>query len=179
MSAEKVNEQIGDIVDQEEKGTKKKVIVISTVVTVCVAGIIILLLLLGKSPEEFNVVVTPEDVEDAIRKLNESEFVPIGSYEVVMNTDWNFPDGSSASDNAHVENCINNQSTVYFTIELADGTKVYTSPYLEVGQYIENIKLDQPLTAGTYDTVLTYHLVDSEHKETSHVSVSVTLTIQK
>ena len=181
MSAEKANEQIGSPGDTEKKNNTKKVIVISGVVIVCIGAIIVLLLLLGKTPDdEFNTVVTKENVQDAIRQLNEKDVVPIGSYEVVMNTDWVFPDGSSPSTNAYVENCINNQSTVFFTIEHAggDGTVIYTSPYLKVGDHIEDIKLDNDLAAGTYDTVLTYHLVDDEYQEISHVSVSVTITVQ-
>jgi hypothetical protein len=124
-------------------------------------------------------VVTPDNVEEVIAELDQAEITPVGSYEVVMNTDWVFPDSSSASSNAYVENSVENQNTVYFTIMLANATTpIYESPLIPVGSHMEDINLDTELDAGTYDAVMTYHMMDDDNNETSSVSVSMTITIE-
>lgn len=181
MSVEKANEQINSSNSTPGgKSNTKIVVIIASVVLICVIIGVILFMVLGKDSTEFNTVVTPDNVEEAIKQLKEEDFTPVGSYEVVMNTEWTFPDSASASTDAYVENCVNNQNTVFFTIAM-DGKEdaIYTSPDLEVGSHLENIKLDEKLDAGVHDAVLTYHLVDDNHEEISHVSVSITLTIEK
>lgn len=175
---------------QPNSSTKKKIAPVHIILTVAIVVIlvfagIIVYLLFGKDAEPDKAknqgqVITPENVEKVIEDMQEEEITPPGKYEVTMTQDWIFPDGKSPSTNAYVANSENNTSMVYFTIALADdGREIYTSPYLEVGAAINDITLDTDLDAGSYDTVLTYHLVDHEFEEMSTVSLTLKLTIQK
>lgn len=113
-------------------------------------------------------------VEEMKRKAEE------GRYEVKMSVNWTFPDGESVSEDAYVANTDVNTHPVYFDVTLEDGTVVYTSPLIPVGSAVDGIKLDQPLDAGTYSTVCTYHLLQSEEDTTeiSTVSVVVRITVK-
>lgn len=185
MSKEKANERInGRIAYAEEPGKSHTFpIVVAVVVIIAVLIGIICFLALRKEPEqesrEYNRVVTPDNIEEIISQLDASDYTPVGSYEVLMNTNWVFPDAASPSTNAYVENSINNRNTVFFTIALKSDrdTNIYDSPFLAPGSYMEAIQLDTELPEGRYDAVLTYHLVDESEKEISHVSVSITLAI--
>lgn len=185
MSKEKANERINNRMTPVDEPRKPHTVllILGGIVVVAVLVGIICYLALRKEPEQeprdYNRVVTPENVEEIISQLDAEEHTPIGSYEVIMNTDWVFPDGASPSDNAYVENSVNNQNTVFFTIALETDkeTDIYDSPFIEPGSYMEDIQLDVELPAGRYNAVLTYHLVDEQEKEISHVSVNVTLTI--
>jgi len=184
MSTEKSNERISrrDLTPEGRKKSHTGIIIAVAVLAVCLLGGGIIYLLFGKGEVEkqYNAVVTPDNVDEILAKMEEEEVTPPGSYEVKMNTMWEFPDGNSASSNAYVENVVENQNTVFFTIALSDGSnkEVYKSPYIAPGSHLENLKLDDALDAGTYNAVLTYHLVDDDYKETSSVSVKVTLTIK-
>lgn len=185
MSREKANERINSRMTPTEEARKPHtiILIVGVIVVVAVLVGVICYLALRKEPEQesrnYNTVVTPENVEEIISQLDEAEYTPVGSYEVMMNTDWVFPDGTSPATNAYVENSVNNRNTVYFTIALETDreTDIYDSPFIEPGSYIEEIVLDVDLPAGTYDAVLTYHLVDEQETEISHVSVSITLTV--
>jgi predicted metalloprotease len=131
-----------------------------------------------ESAPKRNVVVTPDNVEETISQLEESEHVAPGSYEVTMNTTWNFKDGESASDNAYVANSVNNTNDVYFDITLADTEEtIYSSPVIPIGSHLEDITLDKVLEDGTYDCVVTYTLVDEEQNPLSTVRISLTIVI--
>jgi hypothetical protein len=132
----------------------------------------------GAETPKRNVVVTPDNVEEVIQALEESDYVAPGSYEVTMNTTWNFKDGLSASDNAYVENSVSNTNDVYFDITLADTDEnIYSSPVIPIGSHLEDITLDKELEDGTYDCVITYTLVDEEQNPLSTVRVSLTIVI--
>jgi hypothetical protein len=131
-----------------------------------------------ESEPKRNVVVTPDNVEETIDQLEESELASSGSYIVSMTNSWHFTDGSSASDDAYVENAVENTSDVYFDITLADsGETIYSSPVLPVGSHLANITLDSVLEDGVYDCVLTYTKVDENQNPQGSVSVSLTITI--
>ena len=177
MSKDKASQRINGSTPSRTK--RRPVILVLIAAVVLVVGGVLLFSVLGEKNKS-NVVVTPDNVQDMIAGLNENERVPIGSFEVNMNTTWTFPDSHSASTDAYIGNSINNQSTVYFTIALKGSEEdFYTSPYIPVGSKMENITLDCDLAAGTYDTVLTYHLVDSEYQEISYVSVALEIIIEK
>lgn len=184
MSREKVNERI-NIQSSSTAGKRSQagLIIAFALIAVCAVAGIILFVVFGKDANatKYNRVVTPDNVDEILDSLANSQMTPIGSYETTMNSSWTFPDGESASPNAYVENSVNNRSTVYFTIVLEEDQSktIYTSPDIPVGSHLENIKLDTPLEAGVYDTILTYHLVDDDHKETSMVSLKLTITVQK
>ena len=182
MSKEKassrINNRINGSAAPKKKSSPVMILLPLLIVAVVVGGVIFVLS--GKEPEAKNVVVTPENVEEVIKEMQEEDKTPAGSYEVAMTTEWHFPDGSSAAKDAYVENAVTNTNTVYFTIALANSTEeIYKSPFIEVGSYLTNIALDTPLSRGTYDAVLTYHLVDDSNKDLSEVSVAVTLIIEQ
>lgn len=187
MSRQKANEQIGNRMmpaHGKEKRGKKAIIIAVSVCGVVLLIAILFFLFSEASPfsnnrsTHGNTVVTPENVEQIAAMLAESEAIPPGSYEVSMNMDWTFRDGASVSSDAYVENAIGNTNTVYFVLSLkADATQIYESPYLAPGSYINDIKLDVKLPAGTYDVVMTYHLVDSDYNNISRVSVGLEITI--
>lgn len=183
MSKEKVNERISrrDLMPETERKSHTGIIIVVALLATCLLGGVVVYLFFGKKIDEsqYNVVITSDNIDEIIDQMENEEYIPRGSYEVRMNTKWEFPNGSSASSNAYVANVIENQSTVFFTIVLSDdkSREVYKSPYMAPGSHLENIKLDDILDAGTYQGVLTYHLVDDDYKETGTVSVKVTLTI--
>lgn len=184
MSKEKANERINSRVAPTAAARKPYIFLcVLVIIVVAVLVGIICYLMLGKEAEQdtrsYNKVVTPDNVEEIISQLDEQEYAPIGSYEVKMNTKWVFPDGASPSSNAYVENSVNNRNTVYFTIALeADPeTDIYDSPFIEPGSYMESVQLGSNLEAGTYEAILTYHLVDEQEEEIGQVSVGITLTV--
>lgn len=184
MSKEKANERINSRINPVSAKSRSHtgLIIAVSAVIICILVGTILYIVLGKdNTTQYNVVVTPDNVEQMINQLNKADYTPIGSYEVSMSTEWTFSDGKSASTNAYVENRITNQNNVFFTITPADDTsnEIYRSPYLAVGSHLKDIKLDKALSAGVHKCVLTYHLVDSNNNEMSSVSVSMTITIEK
>jgi len=177
----------------QEQGVSKKnrkgglvaVICISVVIIGVMAGIIVYLLNRdngnhvdeAKDPSR-GVVVNEDNVEEVLNNL--SEPTPPGMYEVVMNSTWTFPNGKEASTDAYVENSTRNTQPVYFDVKLQDtGENIFESPILPVGTHMnsEDIKLNKELSAGVYDCVLTYHLLDEEEKEMSTVKLTLTVRI--
>lgn len=129
------------------------------------------------------VLVKEENVNELVSELidNEDEVdkVAPGFYEVVMNSDWEFENGSVASKNAYVENSVANENAVYFDIIRSDTNEtVYESPILTVGMSINEIKLDTELSAGNYKCVCVYNLLDEEYEPVSTVSVALRITIK-
>lgn len=156
---------------------------------VCILIIAVLLcaviyLLAGRSEKEEtpkrNTVINPENVGEVVSQLSEdTETVPLGTYEVTMNSTWKFLNGTGASENAYVENATTNTNDVYFDIVRSDtGETIYESPILPVGSYLEDITLDKSLEAGTYDCVLIYHLVDENQKSISTVRIGLTIIVE-
>lgn len=185
MSKEKSRDRIPSQARPIKKKRSNKWIVVILIGLIVVVSLIVgitVISSLEKKPnaKEYNLVVTPENIEQAIANLEDDQYTPIGSYEVNMNSEWTFADGLSASDNAYVGNSMHNTNSVYFTVTTKnDNEVVLTSPVIPVGSHLENIKLDKELAAGKYDAVVKYFLLDAEGKEVSNVSVAVTITIQK
>lgn len=99
-----------------------------------------------------------------------------GAYQVTMNLTWVF-DGDSSD--AYVENSTNNTRTVYFDVFRADTNELlYSSPYIPVGEKLTGFALDTPLEPGSYEGLVTYHLVDGDHNELSSLSVTVGLEVK-
>lgn len=180
MSKSKATEQINAVMGQQKKSSNKKILlIIMAVVVICVA-LVLCYVFFWNDTKTYNQVVTEDNVDEIIAQLDDSERTPIGSYEVVMNTKWTFEDTNSSSSNAYVENSVNNQNTVYFTITPENDTDniVFTSPNIPVGGKLRNIKLEKPLKKGTHNMLLKYHLLDETEKETSFVTVKVKVTIK-
>lgn len=120
-------------------------------------------------------IITPNNVDDVLNETTKN--TSDAHYRTIMNVDWNFEDGSSASSDAYVENSTSNSRTVYFTVTLKNGEVVYTSPDIPLGSALQDIKLDKELSKGDYNATLTYHLIDDERNEVTTLSVAVTLHI--
>ena len=165
---------------------KKGLIMLGICGTIIIALLIaVIILLVNKNSDNVeedkrrNVVVNEQSAEDVMAGLDEQDVTSVGSYEVKMNSNWIFEDGSSASENAYVENVKNNTNPVYFDIARSDNNEtIYESPILPLGSHLEKIALDKPLEAGSYDCVCTYYLLDEENNPVSQVSVTVSITIR-
>lgn len=172
----------GNLNQEEKKGGKKTLsIVILVLIILVMAGVIAYLLMSRKPAEEErrNVVVTPDNVEEVIQQMEEEEYVAPGYYTVTMNFDWHFAAGDAVSEDAYVENAVENTNTVYLDLFLAEDEEnaIYKSPVIPVGSSLEDIALDTPLSAGTYDCVAVYHLVDDDQNTISTLRVTVTVTV--
>lgn len=156
---------------------------ICAIVIVILLGVVIYLLINRQKEDEpvnRNVVVNEENVEEVLNELEQREPVPPGYYEAIMNSTWNFASGDVPSDNAYVENAETNTNPVYFDVTLADTEEtIYESPILPVGSHLDEIKLDTSLPAGSYDCILTYHLLDEENRSISTLKLTVIVVINQ
>ncbi len=158
---------------------KKRLIIIGvSVVFLAMAAVIIYLLTrpadASNAKDDRATVVTQENADEV--KATMDNPVEDGYYQVVMNTEWTF---DSKTSNAYVENAKNNNRTVYFDVFRSDTNElVYSSPYIPVGEKIQGFLLDADLAPGSYDGLVTYHLVDDNHEEVSDLSVTVTFQVK-
>lgn len=167
--------------NEEVKGEKKKggKIVLAICVVVIAVLCVIIYLLLHKEDDKTkrNVVVNEDNVGQVLSEIGER--VPAGSYQVTMNSTWHFKSADASSEDAYVENSNANQNPVYFAITRSDTEElIFESPIIPVGSHLDNITLDSELSAGTYDCVLTYHLLDDEEETISTVRVGLTIVIE-
>jgi hypothetical protein len=112
--------------------------------------------------------------------MSEREFTEPGYYETSMTNVWHFANGEAISDDAYVANVANNTNDIYFDVVLADDESqvIYKSPVIPRGSNLEQIVLDTPLKAGTYDSVVIYHLIDENQKTVSTLRVGITVIIE-
>ena len=164
---------------ETNRGRKGGKIIIAVCILVIAAllGVVAYLLLDKKEePTRRNVVVNKENVGEVLEQLEAP--VPAGSYEVKMNSTWNFSSGDVPSENAYVDNAEANTNSVYFDVTRTDTDEtIFESPILPVGSYLDNITLDSNLPAGTYDCLVTYHLLDENDKSISTVKLTLTINI--
>lgn len=161
----------------------KIAIAVGVVVIIALLGVVIFLLVgRGKEePEKRNVVVTQDNVEEVVEDMINEDYIEPGYYEASMNTTWTFATGSDVSEDAYVANVEGNTNDVYFDVVLAEDEDqvIYKSPVLPRGSELDNIALDTPLDAGTYDCVCIYHLIDDEQKTISTVRVGITVIVNQ
>ncbi len=155
----------------------------AVIIAVLIGVIIFLLLSRNAEPEEEkrSVVITPENVEQVLEELTETqETVAPGYYTATMNTTWHFASGNEPSYDAVVENVEANTNDVYFDLVLeSDETKVlFKSPVIPRGGHLEGITLEEPLEAGSYDCVVIYHLIDDDQKTLSTLRIGLTVIIE-
>lgn len=168
-----MSKQNGNV--KQKKGGAIAIIICIVVIIVLIGAIIYLLLGKKETKTDRNVVVNENNVDEVLDQLEDP--VPGSTYEVTMNSTWNFPKGDGPSDNAYVENSEANTNAVYFDVIRTDTEEtIYESPILPVGAHIEDIVLDKVLPAGTYDCLMIYHLLDENEESIS--TVKLTLTIQ-
>lgn len=175
--------QVNGSSSRRTRGNGKSIVLIVSIVLAIIAIIVITTLLssgkeLGGKSNSYNLVVQPDNIEE-LKAANPVKVAP-GSYDVNMNSTWNFKNARSSSSNAYVSNMLSNTNTVRFTVTRNDtGSTIYESPYIPVGSSLSNIKLsDESLQEGTYPCVITYHLVDDEYKDISSVKINITVVIE-
>lgn len=164
-----------------EKKGKKIIIIGAAVVIVLLIAVIIFLLFRGQEEEEKrNVVVTRDNIEQVADEILNQEYIEPGYYSTSMSTTWHFSTGDAISEDAYVENREENTNDVYFDVFLAENEEeaIFKSPLLPRGSELNNIALDTKLSAGTYDGVVVYHLVDEEQNTISTLRVGVTIIIE-
>lgn len=103
---------------------------------------------------------------------------PTIPFQASMTTEWNFADGKSASENAFVANKEENNIPISFDVTLSTGENVYTSPVIPIGGRVDNITLSKELPAGSYDAIVTYHLLDENHKEVAKAQIQILINIK-
>jgi methyl coenzyme M reductase alpha subunit len=130
--------------------------------------------------EKRNVVVNNYNAEEFVEEMLNKEYVEPGYYNVSMNNVWHFADSSSSSEDAVVENKDVNTNDVYFDVFLAEDeeTPIIKSPVIPRGAEIDDITLDTPLAAGTYDCIMVYHLIDENQDTISTLRVGVTIIVE-
>lgn len=165
------------------QGKGGKILLIVCIVVIAVLLVTIVLLVKGNDKEapKRNVVVTKKNAEQVVDEMIHQEYIPQGYYSASMSTTWHFASGDAISEDAYVANVAENTNDVYFDIFLAENENepIYQSPVLPRGSELENIALDQELSAGTYDCVMIYHLVDEEQNTISTLRVGFTIIIEQ
>lgn len=165
-----------------ENNKKKKVLILCIcIVFVILIGVIAYLLMRGKEDEtKRNVVVTKDNVEEVMDDMLNDEYIEPGYYSASMSTTWHFASGDSVSEDAYVENVMENTNDIYFDVFLEDNedAPILESPVIPRGSQLENITLDKELSAGTYECVMVYHLIDEEQNTVSTLRVGLTVIIE-
>lgn len=184
-----MSEQTSKEVGKKIKERGKVIIIAGLLLIIILLGIIVFWLLKENNNEKNitndaisrGVVVNPDNVEELVEQMKEEpEPVPVGTYEVTMNSTWNFADGSSASDNAYVENSTANTNDVYFDVMRSDTSEIiYSSPVLPVGTHLDNITLDKALSSGSYDCIITYNILDDTGNSQSTVKLALTVVVEQ
>ena len=185
----RVSEQTSKEVGKKIKERGKVIIIAGLLLIIILLGIIVFWLLKENNNEKNitndaisrGVVVNPDNVEELVEQMKEEpEPVPVGTYEVTMNSTWNFADWSSASDNAYVENSTANTNDVYFDVMRSDTSEIiYSSPVLPVGTHLDSITLDKVLSAGSYDCIITYNILDDAGNSQSTVKLALIVVVEQ
>lgn len=168
---------------QGQKAVKKnKIIIITSAVIIVVLVAVIIFQFLNKQEDEpgRNTVVTKENAEKVVDDMLNQDYVEPGYYSTSMSTTWHFATGDAVSEDAYVENRKENTHDIYFDVFLADNEDkaILKSPIIPRGSEMGNIALDTPLSAGTYDCVMVYHLVDEEQETVSTLRVGFTIIVE-
>lgn len=168
---------------QQGKGKKNKLLIIAAIIIIIVLLAVIAFLLLGRKEEEEpkrNVVVTKENAEEVLDDMMNQDYIEPGYYSASMSTTWHFATGDAVSEDAYVENVPENTNDVYFDLVLAEDEEdvLLKSPVIPRGSELNDIALDKSLSAGTYDCVLIYHLVDEDQNTVSTLRVGVTVIVE-
>lgn len=161
--------------DKKKKGGKIAFLI--CIVAIVVLCILIYFLLHKNDEPQRDVVVNEENVNDILSEM-EGGVMP-GAYQATMNSTWHFEKGDAASYDAYVENAQANENPVYFDVTRSDTNEtIFESPIIPVGSHLDEIILDSELSKGTYDCVMTYHLLDEDDETISTVRVSLEIVIE-
>lgn len=163
-SQERISQKMSQNSGKKPKSNVAIIAVSSIVGVAAVAGIATFALVSTQKPAETesrSKLVTPDNVEEILAQ--EPEKVEVGTYEVTMNSTWHFEKGDVASSDAYVENSTSNSNDVYFDVVRTDTNEtILKSPIIPVGSHLTDITLDTPLEDGSYECVLTYHLLNDK-----------------
>ena len=172
----------------ENQNNKNLLLMIIILASVIIIGLVITVIVLvtsrgNKTPEiaKRNVVVNSSNAEKIVDEMALAEYIEPGYYNASMTNVWHFATGDAISEDAFVENVKENTNDVYFDVFLAsdETVPILSSPLLPRGSKLDNIALDTPLSAGTYDCILIYHLVDDEQKPVSSLRIAITVIVEK
>lgn len=95
-----------------------------------------------------------------------------------QSSSWNFSSPEACSANAYVRNNENNSSPIYFEVRLPDGTLIYKSSVLSVGEEDRGFKLDKILKPGDYTASIIYHILgNTDPGELKETCVTVNIHI--
>lgn len=173
-------------------GTNKSLLIVCIVAAVIIAvliGIIVVMMNSSKSNENVTaeenekrpVLLTEDNIDEMAGEIldqSEPEGIPM-SYQVTMNSTWEFEDGESASSNAYVANSENNETPVYFDVIRNDTQEViYQSPVIPLGMDLEDIVLDVDLDAGNYECTMVYHLLDEDQNTLTTVNMWLMIKVE-
>jgi len=178
MSQERINQKLSTA-----SGTKGKKGILFAIVIVCILAAVVLAVVLlvpstTKEQEQRSVMITPDNVDEVMAEMAEPSKIGPGQYEVVMNTSWEFENGTSASTNAYVENSTANSNDIYFDVTLNDtGETIYESPVIPVGSHLDEITLDTALNAGEYECTLTYYLLNEDGEPVSTLDIVLRISV--
>jgi flagellar basal body-associated protein FliL len=167
-----------------------KIAIACGIVVIIALLVVIVILLLNKkdtTPVETRddvaargVVVNQQNAEEVLDDFVSEPTVAMGYYTVSMTNEWHFATADAVSADAYVRNLEENTNDVYFDVFLTEDedNAIYKSPIIPRGAELEDIKLDKEMSAGTYDCVLIYHLIDGDMKEVSTLRVGVKVIIE-
>lgn len=177
LSQEKINQKLSTSSETKKRKGILPIIAIICIFIVMIVAAVILLTPSTQETEQRNVVVTPDNVDEVLAEIEDTK-VQMGQYEVIMNSTWEFDNGTSASTNAYVENSTANTNDVYFDVIRKDTNEtIYQSPIIPIGSHLDEITLDTALSAGTYPCMLTYHLLDEDGQPTSRLNINIDIVI--
>lgn len=172
--------------DNKQKSTgngAKIAIIVGVIVVIAIIATVIVLLILrnGKADDKRNVVVNQKNAEQVASGMISEKYVKPGYYNTQMSTTWHFSSGDAVSKDAYVKNDAGNTNDVYFDvfIENDESTPILKSPVIPRGSELNNIALDKKLSAGTYNCVMVYHLVDDKQKSLSTLRVGFKIIVEK
>ena len=178
-SHERINDGLSP---RKRKKGGKGVIIGGCTALVAVAAVVVTVTAMNNSPSpsndsSINQIVTPDNVEEVIESMEDKK-VSIGSYNVRMNPTWTFEKGDATSVDAYVENAPTNNNDVRFTVEIKDTKElIYSSPVIPLGSRLSNITLDKALPAGSYECIITYHLLDEDGENSSSVKLNLNIKV--
>jgi len=185
----KIDQSIEDQDKQEKEKKKRKkriLIILGIVVLVAIIGLLIYFFWIKTDesdigddnvPRGQGLILNPDNIDEA-RRLMDGPASPDAQYTVSLTTHWVFETWNTPSHTASVDNLASNSRTVYFDVVLDETDElVYTSPFIPLGEVLEDFALDTYVPAGEHIATVTFVLVDDDHEFVADVSVSVTLTI--
>lgn len=164
--------------DAKRLTTKHVVLILGTLIILCAAVLIAIFLLKDNSEPAGTSVITESNLADIKGEMQ--AHVDKGMFMTHMNTTWIFPDGKSPSSNAIMGNAAANNYPFWFTLTLPDTDEtLFKSGLMPLGTQLSELKLDKDLDKGTYDALVTVHMVDEEGKEMeSNMSFNVSLIVE-